>query len=158
MKRIGIFFVMCCLIYAMGSSEARAQQQTTSAPSTSSAAATAVTASSGGPSSIQIRQQFFDQEQAYLQRQLREVQRCLTTSSLNVILYDPTGNVNRVPQTDLVNCRRRLEQLTRQANSLARRVQHLAQDAQAQSIALQRTAEGQRTIQNLRALRSAGGQ
>ena len=151
MTKTGLIATAFCLMCALGLSEARGQ-------TTAGASAREVTASSGRPSSIQVRQQFFNQEQAYLQRALREVQRCLTTSSLNVVLYDPRGNINRVPQTDLVNCGRRLAQLTRQVNSLARRAQSLGQDAQAVALALERAAEEQRRQQTLRALREAGGQ
>lgn len=155
MKRIATVSAISCLICAMGFGQAGAQ---TAVSATGSAAATAASASSGRPSSIQIRQQFFNQEQAYLERQLREVQRCIKTASLNVVLFDPRGNINRVPQTDLVNCRRRLAQLTRQVNSLARRAQQLGQEAQAQALKLQREALAEQTAQNLRAINSTGGQ
>lgn len=150
MTKIGFLSIACCLMCALAFSEARGQTAATTS-------AREVTQSSGRPSSIQIRQQAFEQQQATLQGQLREIQRCLKTSRLNVVLYDQRGNINRVPQTDIVNCGRRLEQITRQIQNLARRAQQLGQDAQAQALALERAAEEQRRLQNLRALSEAGG-
>ena len=101
--------------------------------------------STGKPSSIQIQQNILVQQNALLQGQLREVQRCIQDASLPQTLRDPEGNMNRTPQTDLVNCARKLEQLKRQSASLSRQASQLAQDAQFQGLELQGLLETKKT-------------
>jgi len=109
-----------------------------------SAAATAARASSGRPNTVQIKQNILSQQIALIQRQLIEVRRCLYTSRLPQVLRDPQGFLNRVPETDLVNCGRRLQQLTRQLAGLSRQSSQLVQDAQMQAISIQRLLEEQK--------------
>jgi len=108
------------------------------------ASATPATPSSGRPSTIQIKQNILMQQVALLQRQLIEVRRCLYTASLPQVLRDPSGFVNRVPQTDIVNCSRQLDIITRRLASLSRQSNQLVQDAQMQAITLQRLLAAQK--------------
>lgn len=124
------------------------------------ASATPVNISTGTPSTIAIREQFLVQQEQIIERELQQVTRCIANASLNVVLVDPTGIINRVPQTDIVNCTRRLNQLQRQVARLAREAQQLANDAQVQATALETQARLAELQQNLRALSSgttAGG-
>lgn len=116
------------------------------------ASATEVTQSSGRPSTIQIKQNFLEQQLAFLQRQIDDAQRCIANSSNPTILRDPEGNLNRVPKTDLVNCTRQLAQLQDQLARLQRQSQQLAQDAQVQAAAVQRKLQQARTRAILQAV------
>ncbi len=116
------------------------------------ASATPATPSSGRPSTIQIKQNILLQQVALLQRQLIEVRRCLYTASLPQVLRDPSGFVNRVPQTDIVNCRRQLDIITRKLTSLSRQSNQLVQDAQMQAIAMQRLLAAQKAKARQQAL------
>ncbi|MBI5570137.1 MAG: hypothetical protein HY914_09345 [Desulfomonile tiedjei] len=102
-----------------------------------SATATAVRPPSGGGGTAEIAQNALTFKRAELTRQLREIQRCISDASNPIVLRDPQGNINRVPQTDLINCARKLGQLQRQLSSLQRQSNALAQDATFQSILLQ---------------------
>jgi len=140
------------LAFALTASTAFAQTATgTSAP------ATEARASSGRPSTIQIRQQFLKQQQAAIQSELREVQRCIKNSRLFVVLIDQQGRINRVPQTDLVNCSRRLAQLQRQILSLARKAEDLARDAQYKAMLLEDALREEERAAKLRALQGTAG-
>jgi hypothetical protein len=119
---------------------------------TASASATAVSASSGRPNTLQLKQNALKQQQAALAQELVEVGRCLRISSQSQVLRDPEGNLNQVPEIDLVNCARRLAQLQRQQTNLARAARQLAQDAQAQANAAQRALEAARTKARLQAI------
>jgi len=101
------------------------------------ASATTVGASSGRPSALEIEQNIIGLQIAELQRQVNDAQRCIATASLPQVLTDPQGNVNRVPQTDIVNCTRQLGQLERQLGRLQRKAAQLAKDATFQSVQLQ---------------------
>jgi len=119
---------------------------------TNRAAATPVNTSTGTPSAFTIKQQILEQQQAEIQRGLTELTRCISTASLDVVLRDPSGQINRVPQTDLVNCRRALSVLERRLQRLSRAAAQLSRDAQAQAIALETQARLALLQQNLRAL------
>jgi Mg2+ and Co2+ transporter CorA len=119
------------------------------------ASATPVNVSVGTPSIFTIRQQILNQQQEIIEREFQQVARCIKTSSLNVVLTDPTGIINKVPQTDLVNCRRRLSQLQRQVARIAREAQQLSRDAEQQSAALETQARLAELQQNLRAILSS---
>jgi hypothetical protein len=110
-----------------------------------SSSATPATQSSGRPSTIAVKQDFLRQRQAILERDVEESLRCIESASNPQTLRDPEGNINRVPQTDLVNCTRRLAQLRRQLDSLAREAKQLAQDAQVQANAVQRKLQQTKT-------------
>ena len=118
-----------------------------------SAAAKAVSTPSGGrPSTIQVRQNIIAQNAAALQRELKELQRCITNASQLQTLRDPEGNINIVPQNDLVNCTRRLQDLQRRQDSLNRQIAALSLDAQPVAAAAQRIARQaalQRVLQAL---------
>jgi hypothetical protein len=118
------------------------------------AGATPVNTSTGTPSSFTIKQQILEQQQAQIQREVTEVTRCIRTASLDVVLRDPTGQINRVPQTDLINCRRALSNLQRRLQRLSRAATQLSRDARARSIALETQARLALLQQNLRALAS----
>ena len=105
--------------------------------SAGTASARQVTASSGRPSAFEIEQNIINRKIAELQRQVNEAQRCIETASMPQILTDPQGNINRVPQTDIVNCTRQLEQLERQLVSLQRQAAQLSRDAAFQASQLQ---------------------
>ncbi len=107
------------------------------AQQTSAQATPTQTPSSGAPSSLEIAQNTLAFKRAELTRQLREIQRCIANASNPILLRDPQGNINRVPQTDLTNCSRKLAQLQRQLSSLQRQSNVLVQDATFQSILAQ---------------------
>ena len=119
----------------------------------SSAAAKAVSTPSGGrPSTIQVRQNILAQKAAALQRELKELQRCIRNASQLQTLRDPEGNINIVPQNDLVNCTRRLQDLQRQQDSLSREIAALGQATQplvARAERAARQADLQRKLQAL---------
>lgn len=109
-----------------------------------SASATPVTRSLGGPSPLDIRMHSINTLKAELQRQLRQVQRCIDQATPN--LRGPGGAVNRVASADLVNCSRELDVIKDDLVNLGREADYLAQEAQAlaqrlQTIALQTEAQ-----------------
>ncbi len=122
-------FCVVAIAWVTGFQFAGAQSQ--SAPSQAASAKPAIQ-SSGRPSSFQIKENILTQKSAILQGQLREVKRCITDASLPQTLRDPQGNINRVPQTDLVDCTRKLNQLQRQFQALARQGSQLAEEAKFQ--------------------------
>jgi TolA-binding protein len=148
MKSNAVLTLLFLLVLACTASTAFAQTETGT-----SASATGATVSSGRPSTIQIRQQILQQQQARLENQLREIQRCIRTSRLRVVLIDVEGRTKRVPKTDLVNCGRRLQQLLRQLSTLAGKADDLARDAQFQAILLEDALRQQQREEALRALR-----
>ena len=118
MKAILRFSVLIATVSLLFVSAVYAQGLTNAA---SSAAAKAVSTPSGGrPSTIQVRQNIIAQKAAALQRELKELQRCITNASQLQTLRDPEGNINIVPQNDLINCTRRLQDLQRRQDSLNR--------------------------------------
>lgn len=112
-----------------------------SAQTSTIATATPASASSGTPSTFTIRQQILAQQQAALASQIRVATQCIADASKPATLRDPQGNINLVPQLDVINCARQLRTLRRQQASLARQVQKLASDADAASLRLQRQQE-----------------
>ncbi len=116
------------------------------------AAATPVVPSSGRPSSFQIKQNFFAIQLANINRNLRQVERCLADAVNPQVLRDPEGNLNRVPRIDLNTCSYRLRLLQRQLASLAREQAKEAQDAGAAASFLEATRRQAQLQQMLRAL------
>lgn len=77
----------------------------------------------------QILQNFLTIQRSALQRELRVLNRCIVNAREN--LRDIQGNINRVAQTDLLNCSRRLQQLRRAEARLARLAERRAAEAEA---------------------------
>ncbi|MCA1961794.1 MAG: hypothetical protein LDL33_13495 [Desulfomonile sp.] len=77
----------------------------------------------------QILGNFLTIERAAIQRELRVVTRCIRMAREN--LRDIQGNINRVAQTDLLNCNRRLQQLLRDEAKLGRIAARRAAEAEA---------------------------
>jgi hypothetical protein len=118
---------------------ADAQTNVPSIPSTRSIPATAapVSPSIGVPSAASIQQNFLNQRQAALTRQLRDATRCLQNAQIN--LRDAAGVINRVKSTDIINCSRRVTQLLTQlkkVGQLSTSIQSEAAQAQALAAAL----------------------
>ncbi len=90
-----------------------------------------MTRGGGAPSTADIAQNFITMQQAAIARQLRQVQSCISLAREN--LRDVQGNINRVAQTDLLNCQRRLGELLRAQANLRRQSARTAQDAAAQA-------------------------
>jgi hypothetical protein len=90
---------------------------------------------SSSPSPLQIDQNFLKMSQEALRRELRETRRCIDNALLN--LRDVRGNINRVNQVDLIDCRRRLSQVQRKIQQLGRAAERLSIEAQAQAAMLQ---------------------
>ncbi len=128
---------LCCIGVGV---PVRGQQAT-------SAAATPYTPSSGTPSALAIRTNFLNQIKAELQRQLREVQRCIDQATPN--LTGPSGIVNRVPSTDLVNCSRALAIVQAKLVSLGREADHIAAEAQALTIRLEALSQQNAALQRI---------
>jgi chromosome segregation ATPase len=82
-----------------------------------------------GPNTFTIEQRALTRAQARLERELRQVRRCLSNAAQN--LRDPQGNINRVASVDLVNCGRRLGALQRKLNRLGRSAERLQFEAAA---------------------------
>lgn len=141
---VGVAVFLWCLSVAPVYAQAQISGAAVVPPSGARASATPATASSGRPSTIQIKQNIILQQVAILQRQLIDVRRCIYTASLPQVLMDPTGMVNRVPQTDIVNCSRQLQTITRKLASLSRESSQLLQDAQMEAFTLQRLLEAQK--------------
>jgi len=119
----------------------------------SSAAAKAVSTPSGGrPSAIQVRQNILAQKAAALQRELKELQRCISNATQLQTLRDPEGNINIVPQNDLVNCTRRLQDLQRRQDSLNREIAAIAQAVQPVAATAERAARKADLQRKLQAL------
>jgi hypothetical protein len=96
-----------------------------------SASATPVTTPSTAPSPFTIRQHFLSQQAATIQIDIRAAQRCVQNATQT--FFDVVGNINRVAQTDLVNCGRRLAQLQEALTKLGRTSAKLAEDAAAEA-------------------------
>jgi hypothetical protein len=112
--------------------------------------------SSGRPSSIAIRANILQMQQAQIQAQIVVAQRCIRDATQSGTFRDPQGNVNVVPQTDAVNCARDLAALTRRLNSLVRESRRLAQDSTFQGTYLQRRASQAAYLNRVGAGRSVG--
>jgi hypothetical protein len=119
-----------------------ATAQVTTAP----ASATPAGVSSGRPSTFTVRQNILLQQQAALEAQIRVASLCIADASKPQLLRDPEGNVNAVPQKDIINCTRQLRTLTRKLANVGRQLQKLAADAQAAAAQLQKLQDiAQRT-------------
>jgi hypothetical protein len=110
--------------------------------------ATPTVPSSGTPSSIQIKQNFLNQQIRAVNSQIVVAQRCIANASRPEVLRDPQGNVNIVPSQDITNCSRTLAALQRQLAGLSKQVAKLAQDAQAQAAFLQAKQKQLQTQKN----------
>jgi hypothetical protein len=108
--------------------------QTTS----TNASAQPASRSSGQPSALEIQENALNMQLAQIEGDLREVKRCISNASNPQVLRDFNGNINRVPQVDLVDCSRRLKQLERQLAGLKRQATSLSLDAQYKTQRLQR--------------------
>jgi hypothetical protein len=106
----------------------------------SSAAASGASAPSGRPSAFTIKQNFLAMQIEAIGREIRDAERCVANATNPVTLRDTAGNINRVPQTDALDCGRRLGQLTRQLQSLQRKADALARDAEQQAAFFDRQA------------------
>ncbi|MCX5873106.1 MAG: hypothetical protein NTY51_07720 [Deltaproteobacteria bacterium] len=105
------------------------------------------------PSSIAIQQNILAQQRASIQQAITVAKTCIKNASVPQTLRDPQGNVNIVPQTDLVNCTRTLNALLRQLASNQQATINLSQDAQLEAIKLTRkktTVDLQKRVQRLR--------
>jgi hypothetical protein len=146
--RLSILVATLPLAFATG---AFAQGSTSAA---ASAAAKEVSTPSGGrPSTFQVRQNIIAQKAAALRSELKELQRCISNASQLQTLRDPEGNINIVPQNDLVNCTRRLKDIQRRQDSLNREIAALAQAAGPAASAAQsaaRSADWQRKLKALK--------
>jgi hypothetical protein len=123
---------------------------TVRAQAASSASAKIASPSVGTPSTFTIKQHFLAQQQARIQGQIREAQRCVANASNTQVVRDPEGNINRVPQVDLIDCSRRLQQLTRQLAILVRSANALTRDSEvaaARSETILRNAERDKRTQ-----------
>jgi hypothetical protein len=118
-----------------------------------SASARQTTVSSGRPNAIEIRRNNLTIQQKELQRELVEVRRCIQTARLPQVLRDSEGNLNIVPEIDIINCGRRLSAISRQLQVVTRQATRLGADAQATSLYVQRKAR-----EASAALRISGGQ
>jgi hypothetical protein len=110
-----------------------ASAQLTTAP----ASATPAGVSSGRPSTFTVRQNILLQQQAALEAQIKVASLCIADASKPQMLRDPEGNINPVPQKDIINCARQLRTLTRKLAGIGRQLQKLAADAQAAAAQLQ---------------------
>lgn len=129
---VGVLFADC----------ARAQQSTSvsTAAQRSNAAATA-------PSRFEIRRNFLTIDRADLTRRARQLERCIRNAREN--LTDIQGNINRVAQTDLINCSRALEMLLRKQQRLTRRASRLETEAQLEAEIIAQTLQRASRVLNI---------
>ncbi len=148
---LSIMVVMFLLLVSrIGAQQQSVQTIPQAAPS---AAAKAVSIPPiGRPTPLLIQQNILDQKAATLAAQLKEIQRCILNASQLQTLRDPEGNINIVPQNDLTNCTRRLQDIQRQQDSLNRAVAALTMDAQAAGLPAQRLARLNALQQKIQAL------
>jgi hypothetical protein len=104
------------------------------------AEATAITSSSGAPSTLQIKQNFLAMQRDEINRNLRQVQRCITNAANPQILKDNEGNTRSVPKIDAITCAYQLKQLERELARLARSESRLSQDASVAAAVLERAS------------------
>ena len=128
-----------CILTAIGAILALSLASTVQAQTTSAAAKT-TSRSSSTPSTYAVKQHFIAQQQARIQGEIREAKRCIANASNTQVVRDPEGNINRVPQVDLIDCSRRLQQLTRQLATLERSATALARDAEVAGMRLEEMA------------------
>lgn len=88
---------------------------------------TAVSPSTGAARTAQIKTDFLRQRQAIIQREIRQVIRCIENAQINI--RDVEGNINRVKSTDLLNCTRRLTQLRAELTRLGQQSTALQEEA-----------------------------
>lgn len=129
-KKLFVAAALCCLGLAAATTATAQTSATTASPF--------VPSSSGAPSTIQLKRQMLALQQAQIEGELRQAQLCVKNATILQTLRDPQGNINRVPQTDLVDCARRIRSLERQMVSLGRQAEALARDAEAQGLAVER--------------------
>jgi len=106
----------------------------------------------GRPTPVLIQQNILAQKAAALVAQLKEIQRCILNASQLQTLRDPEGNINIVPQNDLTNCTRKLQDIQRQQDSLNREIAAFNMDAQAAGLRVQRLARITALQQEIQAL------
>lgn len=124
MKSVLIYVAMIggCLFMMSGDVLAQASAKV--------ASATPVSKSATQSSFIPVRQNQLNIYKANLERQLRVAQRCVSVSSLPVLLRDPQGNVNQTPKNDIVFCSRQVKVLSREIAAVNKQIADLAKDAQ----------------------------
>jgi hypothetical protein len=110
------------------------------AQTASTSKAAALSSSGSTPSTVAIKKQFLDIERNSVQRDIKTALRCVETARLN--LRDIQGNINRVARTDLLNCSRRLQILTRALQQLAGRGGRLGVEAEAEARSLEEYLRG----------------
>jgi hypothetical protein len=150
--RLSIMVVVVSLSLVSTTVAQQASVQTIPQAAPSAAAKAVSTPSAGRPTPILIQQNILTQKAAAIAAQLKEIQRCILNASQLQSLRDPEGNINIVPQNDLTNCTRRLQDLQRQQDSLNRKVAALAVDAQAAGLSAQRLARLAALQQKIQAL------
>jgi len=143
-KFFGLLFLAGLLLAPLTMAQSRA------------ASATPVSPSTGRASSIAVRENILAMQRANIERQIDEATRCIQDASNATILRDPEGNINRVPQTDLVNCSRRLAQLQRQLEGVARQATQLSLDAGFRAARLQRQLQQKKSALTIQQLQSGG--
>lgn len=117
--------------------------QQSSAVSTAQSASGATTA----PSRFQIQRNFLIIDRADLTRRVRQLQRCVRNARENLV--DIQGNLNRVAQTDLINCGRQLEMLLRQQQRLTRRSNRIETEARLEAEILAQMLRQAAAMQNV---------
>ena len=70
------------------------------------------------------------QQQASINQAITVAKACIKNASLPQVLRDPQGNVNTVPNTDLVNCTRKLTALLNDLAANQKALNNLSQDAE----------------------------
>ena len=129
---LGVFLTDCPM--------AQQSSAVSTAAQSSSAAATA-------PSRFQIQRNFLTIDRAAITRQVRQLERCIRNARENLV--DIQGNVNRIAQTDLINCGRELEMLLRKQDRLARRAGRIETEALLEAEILAQTLRHARAMQNI---------
>jgi hypothetical protein len=120
MKSLVTVLVLFALFCVLSIDCAKAQQVST-APERAGTITSA-------PSRFEIQRNFLTIERSNLTRQFRQLERCIRNARQNLV--DVQGIVNRVAQTDLINCGRRLEILLRKQRKLTRLSTRLEAEAE----------------------------
>lgn len=90
----------------------------------------------------EIALNFVSMKQAALARDIRSTSRCINNAREH--LRDIQGNINRVAQTDLLNCQRRMQQLLRDQAEMTRQFKRVSADADAAGEFAQQRLKGAR--------------
>lgn len=144
MKSLVTVLVLYALFCVLSADCAQAQQGSTAAQQSSII--------TSAPSRFEIQRNFLTIERSNLTRQVRQLERCIRIARQNLV--DIQGNINRVAQTDLINCGRRLVMLLRKQQKLVRLSERLEAEALIELEMLSQLLRQASSMENITSLQS----